>query len=306
VEMYRHCIDDSFDKYYAVARSFSKVTAKHFRNLCTRIGAPIQTAPEPVRRLFNPHLIEDVYTVQEYAFDSAKLKKEVSKHLDAQKVDVRLNSAALKVELDPHRAGIKLTYQAPEGIETISADEVYNCTYPQINMLLADSQLPTIPMKHEVAELALVRMPEPLNQMGVTVMCGPFFSFMPFPPRGLHSFSHVRYTPHTSWHDEETGGLHNGHRYLDSLPKITRFPQMLRDAVRYIPSLRDCDYVDSLWEIKSVLPASERDDSRPILLKRDVGIPGLNCVLAAKIDNVFDVLDVLDEKPETPPKQRAA
>lgn len=293
VETFRDCIDDSFEKYYAVAGPFSKVTARHFRNLCERIGAPLKAAPARIRKLFDPDLIDAVYRVEEYAFDAARLKQAMWDRLRSRGVDVRLQTEALRVERSEH-GRLHVGCLGPHGRTTLNAAHVYNCGYSQINRLLVDSGLPVIPLKHEVAELALVRMPEPLDRIGVTVMCGPFFSFMPFPARGLHSFSHVRYTPHTSWTDGGDVQL-DGHRYLAELPKTTHFPLMLRDACRFMPALRDCEYVDSLWEIKTVLPASERDDSRPILLRHDVGLPNLTCVLAAKIDNVFDVLDLLDE-----------
>lgn len=126
-------------------------------------------------------------------------------------------------------------------------------------------------------------------------MCGPFFSFMPFPSRGVHSFSHVRYTPHVRW-EETCSSYHDGDLGLRSHPKRSRFPEMLRDAVRYMPDLVGCRHVESLWEVKTILPASETDDSRPILLRDDVGLPGLTCVLAAKIDNVFDMLDTVSSE----------
>ena len=51
--------------------------------------------------------------------------------------------------------------------------------------------------------MALMQAPDVLKEIGVTVMDGPFFSMMPFPARGLHTLSHVRYTPHFSWKDEQ-------------------------------------------------------------------------------------------------------
>jgi hypothetical protein len=57
--------------------------------------------------------------------------------------------------------------------------------------------------------------------------------------------------------------------------------------------------------VKTVLPASERDDGRPILVRHDVGLPGLTCVLAAKIDNVFDMLDAVP-LPARQPERRSA
>jgi hypothetical protein len=66
---------------------------------------------------------------------------------------------------------------------------------------------------------------------------------------------------------------------------------MVRDAARYLPSLAACEYRDSLWEVKTVLPRSENDDSRPILFRPDHGIPNYHVIMGGKIDNVYDVAD---------------
>jgi hypothetical protein len=85
----------------------------------------------------------------------------------------------------------------------------------------------------------------------------------------------------------------DGHLHLRSSPSKTRFEYMVRDARRYLPLLGDARHVDSLWEIKTVLPASEVDDSRPILFRPDHGLKNLICVMGGKIDNIFDVLQEL-------------
>jgi hypothetical protein len=103
----------------------------------------------------------------------------------------------------------------------------------------------------------------------------------------LHSFSHVRYTPHCAWHDVESDV--DNQKYLDHVPKRTNFPWMQADARRYLPLAEQFEYEQSLWELKCVLPQSEHDDSRPILFQRDVGLRGLTCVLGGKIDNMYDV-----------------
>jgi hypothetical protein len=66
---------------------------------------------------------------------------------------------------------------------------------------------------------------------------------------------------------------------------------MIKDASRFIPLLSESAYVDSMWEIKTLLPRSEVDDSRPILFRRDHGFEGLHCVMGSKIDNVYDMID---------------
>ena len=188
---------------------------------------------------------------------------------------------------------VVVSFEDSNGPAELHADSVINCTYSQINQVLSDSGLPIVPLKHELTEMALVEMPEPLRTIGVTVMCGPFFSFMPFPSKGLHTLSHVRYTPHQAWEDRSALPM-DAHGYLDRAHKTSQFAHMRNDAARYVPSLRECRYVESLWEVKTVLPANERDDGRPILFNRQPGLPGLLSVLGSKIDNIYDALEELD------------
>jgi hypothetical protein len=124
-------------------------------------------------------------------------------------------------------------------------------------------------------------------------MCGPFFSVMPFPARGMHSLSHVRYTPHFSWHERTE--VRAPPRWHKQFAPASAFDRMVRDAERYVPCLRNSRYCESLWEVKTVLPASEVDDSRPILFRLHHGLPNFVCLMGGKIDNVYDVLNELDQ-----------
>ncbi len=123
-------------------------------------------------------------------------------------------------------------------------------------------------------------------------MCGPFFSLMPFPSKQLHTLSHVRYTPHCYWQDTESSTSAISKIYHQPSRK-TNYPYMIRDASRYLPILSGCSYIDSLWEVKTILPQSEVDDSRPILFKRDRNLANFTCILGGKIDNVYDIFSEL-------------
>jgi hypothetical protein len=116
---------------------------------------------------------------------------------------------------------------------------------------------------------------------------------MPFPPRSLHTLSHVRYTPHTSWDDKK--GL-NPYRKLEKYELKSRYNRMIRDAARYIPKIINSTYVDSLFEIKTILLKNEIDDGRPILFEKHINIPGCYSILGGKIDNIYDVLNKLDSE----------
>jgi glycine/D-amino acid oxidase-like deaminating enzyme len=295
VREFEFCIERGFDKYYGIARQFSKVTARQFHNFFTQVRAPIERAPPSVRRLFNADLVEEVFRVTEYAFDATRLREWLRQRLLEAEVEVRLNTDASRVRR--HGGGqLLLTTETPRGQAELTTSEVFNCTYAQINRLLAGSGLPLIPLKQELTEMALVSLPEPLAHLGITMMCGPFFSVMPFPARGLHSLSHVRYTPHATW-TEGAVAYHSAYAEMAERPQFSHFPWMVRDAARFVPLLRKCRHVDSLWEIKTILPRSEMDDSRPILFQRHHGLANLHCVLGAKIDNVFDLLEELNETP---------
>lgn len=136
-----------------------------------------------------------------------------------------------------------------------------------------------------------MQMPPSLVDLGITVMDGPFFSLMPFPARGLHTLSHVRYTPHMHWVDEQ--GL-NPYAKLREYERESRVDRMVRDVARYIPEILKARHVDSLYEIKTVLAKNESDDGRPILFEKHAELPGCYSVLGGKIDNIYDALEKLE------------
>lgn len=287
---YSDCIDSSFDKYYAIARRFSNVTADQFVRFCERIGAPIEPAADEVQALFDSATVERVFRVTEYAFDAIALRYRMQRELDEAGVDVRLQTTVTAVRPGP-AGGLAVECESSDGPAVVRAGRVFNCTYAGLNRVLTASGLDPIPLKHEITEMAMVEAPPPFDNMGITVMCGPFFSIMPFPPLGCHSLSHVRYTPHCEWAEGGDSDSTGAYERLSETRFSSHFGHMIRDAARYVPGLADCRYLESLWEVKTVLPRSEVDDSRPILLWEDYGIPGLTCVLGSKIDSVYDVLD---------------
>jgi glycine/D-amino acid oxidase-like deaminating enzyme len=289
VAEFRPAVSSDFEKLYAIARRGSKVTAEQFVQSMRRIGAEIAPAPDAVRDLFDPMLIEEVFRVREYAFDAARLRELMAERIQRAGVEVRLNVPVERIW--PHPGGAVRVKLADTEVIT---GMVLCCAYAQTNAVAAASGLPVIPLKHELAELALVEVPPQMKHLGVTLMDGPFFSCMPFPARGLHTLSHVRYTPHGHWYDGLPGEPHvAAYDMFDRTQKRTAFPHMARDASRFLPVLAGCEYRDSLWEVKTVLPRSETDDSRPILFRPDHGLANYHVVLGGKIDNVYDVAEEL-------------
>ena len=288
-EVFPAAVVNDFTKLYAIARVNSKVTAAQFSGFCRRVGAPIREAPANLSQLFDKDLIEEVFQVREYAFNAVRLREQLQAALAAAEVETMFNCAASSVQ--PAGSG-QLQVRLEDG-RSLAADQVFNCAFAEINSLLHRSGLPILEFRHELAEIALIRPAAEIAGLGITVMDGPFFSTMPFPAENLHSLSHVRYTPHKAWQATAASGDHT--RLADYRPPATQVMQMIKDSTRYLPVMQRSQYVRSLFEVKTTLDFSERNDGRPILFKRNYGYPGLHVVMGGKIDNVFDILQAASD-----------
>lgn len=281
---YDEAVVKDFDKYYGVARQFSKVSARQFQRFFERIDAEIEPAPHAMR-YFDDRFIEQVFKVKEYAFNSAVLQKVLLRGLENRPVDIHTGEQVRQIR------------QVADGIEVVSdtatyhAKHVLNTGYSSINIVNQASDVPMLALKHELTEMCLVDMPGELRDKAFTIMCGPFFSLMPFPDKQAYTMSHVRYTPHREWSDAKDG-VQDLHRHIRPEDRpVSRYPAMIADIKRYMPHAKDIAYTgESLWEIKTVLQASEGDDSRPILYKDNHGgITNYTCIMGGKIDNIYDV-----------------
>ena len=296
IKEFPDCVIDDFAKYYAIGRILGKVTAQQFQNFCQHIGAPCQPAPSNICRLFNSHYIEAVFDAREFAFDATILRDNILQRCASNGVEICTGTQVLEFrQIAGGGLETDITSKKEGGLFTIRCRNLYNCTYARINKLNAASGIRLIPLKHEMTEMALVEVPEEIQNRGFTVMCGPFFSIMPFPSRQLYTLSHVRYTPHYEWYDKEENDTYtDAYRILAEDPKHSYYQAMVHDAARYMPSIGKTVYRDSLWEVKTVLPISEVDDSRPILFKSNyAGISGYHCIMGGKIDNIYDCMDFI-------------
>ena len=282
-------VKKDFTKLYAIAQNNSKVTAKQFVRFCKEIGVKLEPS-EDFSHLFNNRLIEQSFLVDEYAFNANILAEWSKAQLELSDIDVVLNASVN--EISKQKSGLMVGYECEQSNQKIRADKVFNCTYSGLNQFGGDFGGTHTKLKHEVTEMALMQMPDSLKHIGITVMDGPFFSMMPFPARGLHTLSHVRYTPHFNWHDEK--GI-NPYKKLAQYNKHTRVDRMIRDVQRYLPAIENAKYRESLFEVKTILIKNDIDDGRPILFEEHSNFPGLYSVLGGKIDNIYDVLQRLGD-----------
>lgn len=284
---FAHAIVDDFDMLYAIAARQSKVSASRFGRMFSVIGAPVRPAPRHWRALFDPALIEEVFLCREVAFNWAALRNDLIDRLQAHRVVVRLGERVRAFQQTPDGAVALL-----DSGEALVASYIFNVSYSNLNTLAAASSFAHMDLKHEMAEIALVNPPPELSGLGVTVMDGPFFSTMPYPAEHLYSLTHVRYTPHYSLIDQTGATPPNAKSYP---PLTSRWRHMIQDASRFLPCMQNATYRTSLFDVKTVLIRNERDDGRPILLRAQDSEGRIFAVLGAKIDNVYDLFEALQQ-----------
>ena len=298
VDDWADTIRRDFTAVYAISQHHSKVTARQFERFSEEIGARLTSARPSIRSLFDPQRIEAVYEADECVFDASLLAERVRAQLDACGVQVLLDTEARDIDRSDQNGELIVAVDRQGVQEHLACRRVINATYSGLNRLGGGFR-PTsgeagASLKHELTEMALVRVPDALSGLGITVMDGPFFSLMPFPPRNLHSLSHVRYTPHLAWDD--TADI-DPYEQLRQHHRQSNAERMIRDAARYVPLMAELEPVDSLFEIKTVLQRTERNDARPVLFEAHDELPGCYSVLGGKIDNIYDVLEKLGELP---------
>ena len=305
-EIYAEAVDDSFEALYAVARNGSKISTRHFQRFCAAANMPLKPASKSATALFDARLIEAVFVVDEPAFNAQILRQRLLAALKESGVALHLGAAVAAIRNAPSGEGVTVTLT--DGGEA-AADWGFNCTYAALNHLArrgADAD-PAIAedafaLKHQISEIALLEPTSELAERGVTIMDGPFFSVMPFPARGLHSLTHVRYTHHFGWLEQDPGAA--ARNPLDILDDYlaqgggararSRYSWMIRDARRYLPCLAEARHIDSLFEVKTLINETAFDDARPILFQRHRATPRLVSILGGKIDNIFDILEYVD------------
>ena len=244
--------------------------------------------------LVDRKFISGIYETEEVAFDAVKLKEMMVQRALSSGVQIYLDTKVNNISSTINKKiNVTITQDCTK-VQQYTADQVFNCTYSNINIINSNSGLEVIPLKHELTEMCLIELPEEIKNLSFTVMCGPFFSIMPFPSTQYSSFSHVRNTPHFVWEDTKKSKVYHSNKILQ-IKHSSNWKKMMNDAKKYIPIINKCVYKRSLWETKTKLPISTRDDSRPILFKLNHGINNYHCIMGGKIDNIYDVIKVIEK-----------
>ena len=296
-EDHKDFINFSFKKYYAIDRFGSFTDASQFERFSKYIN--IKCDRIEGHPLFNYDRLEALYETTEYSFDPVLIaqyyREQVMKDVN---IEVIFSTTIKRVSPDGDQWQIETT----KGL--ISAREVINATYSMSNAINDIFGVDHIDLMHEISEIALLTSPQ-MQNIGLTVMDGPFGSMMPYGKSGLLSLSSVPYTHHkVSYESKPAFNCQEGIANCSPLASgicndcvakpISNYTKMKRQMAQYFSPDVQLNYFSSLFTIKSKLMANFIDDGRPTVISILNEKPRFYCIFAGKINSIYEIEKVVD------------
>ncbi|MEE0706653.1 MAG: FAD-dependent oxidoreductase [Adlercreutzia sp.] len=297
---YGFCINQDFKQVYATSACFSWTDAQQFKRFCSAARIPCEEISPTA--YFRPGMCDGAFLTQEYTYDAMILRDHMIEELRMMpNVDLQFCAPVTSIE------EVGSVWRVATGISVHSAPYVLNATYASSNQIVSRAGFDELfKIKYELCEIILCDTNKSLQETGITVMDGPFFSIMPFGKTGLHSLTSVTFTPHRTSYDAlptfacqgecgrgycRPGELGNCNE-CDARPR-SAFPYMSSLARKYLQDEFRFKYRESLFSMKPILVSSEIDDSRPTVIKTLARSPWFVSVLSGKINTIFDMDEVL-------------
>lgn len=293
------CNLTEFDQIYATSAHFSWTNAKAFSDFCR--AAEIRCDRVAAEAYFNEGQCDGAFLTTEYTYDAQILKRWFMEQLsELSNVEIEFNHRVESIQLS------RDVWSVRSGQLFAETPFLLNASYASVNEIHQLLGFEPFKIKYELCEIILCEVSDPLKNIGITVMDGPFFSIMPFGKTGYHSLTSVTFTPHETSYDTvahfpcqsksedlcRPGALYNCSD-CPSKPQ-SAWPYMSQLACKYLKPEYEFRYVKSLFSMKPILKTSEIDDSRPTVIRKYSESPTFVSVLSGKINTVYDLDEVLE------------
>ena len=298
-EEFAFCIHSSFRQIYATSSRFSWTDRRQFESFCQ--AAQIRCEEVPVAAYFREGMCDGAFLTEEYTYDALLLRDFYLQQLEKEKNVTIVCHARIR---EIWREGKEYRVEMDDG-RSYATVYVLNASYASVNQVLqlVEGGQKPFDIKYELCEIILCRPSQKLENIGITVMDGPFFSIMPFGKSGYHSLTSVTFTPHvTSYEKLPRFGCQKGMSCSQmQLANCNTCQDRPRSAWQYMDHLarkymKDeyaYEYIKSLFSMKPILKSSEVDDSRPTKIRVDSKYPHFVSVLSGKINTVYDLEEFL-------------
>lgn len=296
------CINNSFAQVYATSKQFSWTSGEQFKQFCVSANIPCKDLL--VDDYFNSDTCDSAFLVEENTYDADLLCKSLLQKIKkTKKVKIEYNTLATSISKNEDSFFIKTKNE-----KTYKTNYLVNSSYASTNQILDMLGYEKFKIKYELCEIILGKANKELANYGFTVMDGPFFSIMPFGRTGYHSLTSVTFTPHETCYEDlpkfecqkKSKGYCN-EKHLGNCNNCIAKPKTSYDYMnalmkKYLKEKYHFKYEKSLFSIKPILLSSEIDDSRPTIVKKFSNNPTFISVLSGKINTIYDLEEVLNEK----------
>lgn len=260
-----------FPAFYCISAQGSKVSASAYRKFCRAHSLPF-TPSSPPPGFLNPKKISLCLKTAEPVYDYQKLKTIAERRLQrCRGVSLHLGTMVEKGFLG--RDGKKFLRINEKGKQRkMSFDFVVNAAYARINAFAHWFGFPVKPLRMDLVELLILRLPIP--PVALTIMDGAFPTLVPTGKPGLFTLGHVRMSVRKSFVPSD--GLVPQWK----LPK-SNWKKIILECQNWFPILRFAEYVESRFVIRAVNAYREHDDARP----SDILEHGFECwsILGGKV-----------------------
>lgn len=276
IDDFKDAVIDNFKQVYAISKHSSLTNSSQFEKFCKTLGVKCETYQPS---FLNINGIDKSWLTDEVAIDTRKMMKIMINRTNHLK---QINEKV--IDLVEKESNL---YRISTKSFNIECTSIINCSYSGINeiekFVTTDKLTRT---KFELCEIALFSLPENIERIGLTVMDGPFVSFMPF-TNDTWSLTSVVDTPHlTSTNLNDLPDVRTTNSKYDTIKQ--RLSMFVNQSL-----LESMTYIESKYVIKTISSNAENDDNRLIHVNHVK--PNFMSVLSGKLNAIYELDNILTD-----------
>ena len=270
---YERAIRREITAYYAVSSLGTEISRERYLAVCRSNGLRFEEVPPPPE-IVRADRVSVCLKTDEAVVDIDRLTALLTQRLNrAKHVDLRMGTRVQSGRLlaDGRK---QMVLRNHTDTQTEVVDYVVNATYANTNLLARWFGFPVRPMRFDLLEMAIFRIPN-AGRFMMTILDAPFTSLTHTGTKDLFMLSHIQQS------------ILGSEVTADGLPPSWRGAMqsnqanLLAHGLRYLPLLQRASYVESRVGVRTVEAYNEDFDGRPTV----VTAHGFGCwsVLGGKI-----------------------
>jgi len=294
---FHFAINKDFKHIYGIALKNSKISSTQFIKFCNQVKIPLTQIDH--NKYFQKKTVESAFRVKEPVFNYNKIKDFLLNESDGTKIiygtkikTVEKNNSSYLLSLSDNTK-----YSAPL---------VVNATYAGLNNIIEKFDQELFKLKYELCEMIFCKVSKPLQNIGITVMDGDYFSVIPFGKEKFHSLTSVQHTPHKEIINKYLENtiknknsticeMHNVKNcFICSQQLKSTWHKMNNLSKSFLKLEFKLKYINSWFEIKAILENAEKNDSRPTIIKTHTIKPTLISIFSGKINTIYDIEEYIN------------